>query len=56
MVGDQNYFPEHSSLKAFSRNGSLNRLKCYCNVSVTHICVITLIVNHFYKIVFLSHF
>lgn len=38
MVGDQNDFPEHSLIKTVSCNVSLNRLKCYYNVTVTHIC------------------
>lgn len=43
-------------MKTVFCNVSLNRLKCYCNVTVTHICVITLFMNHSHNFVFVVIF
>lgn len=55
MVG-QNHFLERSSMKTVSCNVGLNRLKCFCKVTVTRICVIAHFMNHFYNFVFFKSF
>lgn len=43
VVGGQNNIPERSLMKAGSCCDSLSRLRCYCNVTVAHICFIALL-------------